>query len=281
MLDAMINFIIFLQSLSTPLLDTVLTLFNMLSQQYFLVLLVAIVYWLLDKQKGEQLAASLIFTVCLSCGIKGVFATDRPFIHDSRIKSANVHTAPGYSFPSADSAAATSVSTTVSTWTKKPLFWFLLVLYTLLIGFCRMYFGLHFPVDILGGYLIGFVVSSLIGYAIKRLKSINIFYCVSLFVLLCFAFSPNQQKDYYNALGLVAGAVAGILVEHRFVNFDYNVSKKRKILRLFFGLVGLIFIIGFCDFFFPDTKLFFILSNFLLTFFATGIYPFIFKKFSF
>ena len=281
MLNAMINFIIFLQSLSSPVLNGFLTAFNMFSQQYFLVLFVAVIYWLLDKRKGEHMAASLIFTVCLSCGIKGAFAFDRPFVLDSRIKGINTHTAPGYSFPSADSAAAASISSTVSTWTSKPLFRWLLVIYTLLIGFCRMFFGLHFPTDVLGGYIIGFVISSLIGFAMKKLESMSIFYGISAIILLSFALFPNQQKDYYNAIGLMLGAVVGILIEHRFVHFDYNINRKRKALRLALGLFCLIVIAVFCHLFLPDTKFFFVFDKFVLTFFATGIYPMIFKKFKF
>lgn len=281
MYTSMLNFILFLQSHSSPVLDAFLTVFNMLSQQYFLVLLVAVIYWVLDKRKGEHIAASLIFAVCLSCGIKGAFSIDRPFVQDSRVNALNHHTAPGYSFPSADSAAAASVAATVSTWTKKPSFWTLLTVYTLLIGFCRMYFGLHFPSDVAVGYIIGAFISYLIGYAMKKLESMSIFYGVSALILLSFAFSPNQQKDYYNSIGLMLGAVVGILIEHRFVHFDYNISASRKALRLIFGLLGLIVLALFCHFFLPETHLFFVLDKFVLTFFATGIYPIIFKKLKF
>ncbi len=281
MLDAMIKFILLIQNLSSPALDLFLTGFNMLSQQYFLVLLVAAIYWMWDKRRGEHMAASLIFTVCLSCGIKGAFALDRPYIYDSRVISANENTGPGYSFPSADSAAAASISTTVSTWTKKPVFWAQLLVYTLLIGFCRMYFGLHYPTDVLGGYIIGFIISNLIGHAMKKLKSMSIFYGISALILLSFSFFPNQQKDYYNSIGLMLGAVVGILIEHRFVHFDYSISTGRKILRFALGLFSLVIIVVFTHLFFPDNNFFYVFDKFLLTFFATGIYPMIFKKFNF
>ena len=85
MLDFLLSFLKSLQSISNPFLDIFLTLFNLLSQQYFLVLLVAIVYWILDKKKGLQLAYSLIFSVAFSCGIKGVFKVPRPYNYEGII----------------------------------------------------------------------------------------------------------------------------------------------------------------------------------------------------
>jgi len=282
MLDSMFSFIKFIQSFASPVLDGILTVFNMLSQQYFLVGLVAFVYWIIDKKRGETLAASLIFSICLACGIKGIFKFPRPFKYkDKGIRLLNHGTAPGFSFPSADSAAAASVASSFSTWTKKRLIWILLAGYTLLIGFCRMYFGLHFPTDVLTGFIVGAVVAFTMYLYRKKFENSDLIYFIFILLLLLFIFFPGQQKDYYTSLGLSLGAVCGIIIEHRFVNFTCNVTKNKKILRFSVGIAGIIIIALLGSLLTPDYPFFFVLDKFALTFFATGIYPMIFKKLNF
>lgn len=275
----MLDFIQLIQSFATPFTDLFLTVFNMLSQQYFLVFLVALIYWTIDKQKGEQLAYSLLLTINISCGIKGIFKIPRPYTYEG-IRVLNKTTAPGYSFPSADSSAAASVAFTIGSWVKKPWVKWLLAIYVILIGFCRIYFGLHFPTDVLAGFLIGVIIA----YCIKKILSVlqdtfklNI---ILVFTLLLFALW-KQEPDYYKTLGLILGAVAGIEIEHKFVNFSNDISLSKKVLRLILGLVGIIIIAILTSHFMPEGNIYCVIEKFFLTFFAVGVYPWIFKRFGF
>ncbi|MDP4117885.1 MAG: phosphatase PAP2 family protein [Bacillota bacterium] len=275
----MLDFIKYIQSFSSPALDSFLTCFNYLSQQFFLVLLVGIVYWTIDKRKGEQLAFALVFTVGFSCGTKGVFKISRPFTYDG-IRSLNTGTAPGYSFPSADTAVAASIATTFATWTKKPILWILLLLYTILIGFCRMYFGLHFPIDVLGGMILGASIGFGIKCILSHSKDTFPVYLIAALILVPFAFF-GQEPDYFKAMGLMLGAVCGIYIEHNYVNFNYNINYRRKGARLLLGIVGIIIIAVLSNKLMPNNNLCYVIEKFLLTFFAVGVYPAIFNKFKF
>ena len=275
----MLDFIKAIQTVASPGLDVILTVFNFLSQQYFLVILVTLIYWTYDKQKGEQLAYSLIFATTLSCGIKGVFKTQRPYTYDG-VRGVNTKSAPGYSFPSADTSAAATTASTLSSWTDKPVFKILLAVYVIIIGFARMYFGLHFPVDILGGLIIGCGV----GVGIKKIFSIIyspvLIGFISVLILIPFMFF-DPQPDYFKAFGLMLGALCGVFIEHNYINFGYKISNGKKAARFLIGLICLTAISLISKRFFPRTNFFFLLEKFLLTFFAVGIYPAIFKKFKF
>ncbi len=275
----MLEFIKNIQTLSSPFLDTALTVFNFLSQQYFLIILVASIYWTYDKKKGEALAFSIIFTTAFSCGLKGVFKMPRPFTFDG-VKALNKSSAPGYSFPSADTAAATATAVTVSGWTKNTVLKILLALYVIIIGFARMYFGLHFPADVLGGLITGCVVA----FGIKKIFSTfnaPVFTAlIATIILIPFMFF-GQQPDYFKTFGLMLGALCGVYTEHTFVNFDYKISRGKKAARFLIGIVGLILISVLTKKFFPQNNFFLVFEKFLLTFFAVGIYPAIFKKLKF
>ncbi len=279
MLNFMLNFLRFIQGLASPALDLFLTVLNMLSQQYFLVLLVSVIYWTVNKKRGEQLAYSLIFTICFSCGLKGVFKIPRPYNYEG-IRVVNKSTAPGWSFPSADSSAAASVAATLCSWTRKPIYWGLLAFYMLVIGFCRMYFGLHFPTDVIGGFSIGIIIALSINKLLSTVKDTFKLYLISGLILLPFIFF-GQEPDYFKTLGLMLGAISGIAVEHKFVNFSCDIPLSKKGLRLLLGLVGLIAIALLCSAYMPEENIFYVFEKFLLTFFAVGIYPFIFTKFGF
>ena len=77
------------------------------------------------------------------------------------------------------------------------------------------------------------------------------------------------------------GALCGVYTEHTFVNFDYKISRGKKAARFLIGIVGLIAIAVLTKKFFPENNFFLVLEKFLLTFFAVGIYPAIFKKLKF
>ena len=275
----MLDFIQLIQGFATPFTDAFLTVFNMLSQQYFLVFLVALIYWIIDKSKGEQLAYSLLLTINISCGIKGIFKIPRPYTYEG-IRVLNKSTAPGYSFPSADSSAAASVAFTIGTWIKKPVFKWLLAVYVILIGFCRIYFGLHFPTDVLAGFTIGVIVAYGIKRILNNIKDTFKLNIMLVLVLLLFALW-KQEPDYYKTLGLILGAVAGIEIEHKFVNFSNDISLSKKIVRLALGLTGIIIIALLSSQFMPDGNIYYVIEKFLLTFFAVGVYPWIFKRFGF
>ena len=275
----MLEFIKNLQMLSSPFLDTVLTVFNFFSQQYFLIMLVAFIYWTYDKKKGEALAFSIIFTTAFSCGLKGILKMPRPFTFDG-VKALNKSSAPGYSFPSADTAAAAATATTVSGWTKNSVLKILLAIYVIIIGFARMYFGLHFPADVLCGLVIGCGVAFGIKKIFSTFNSPIFTAFIATVILVPFMFF-GQQADYFKTFGLMLGALCGVYTEHTFVNFDYKISRGKKAARFLIGIVGLIAIAVLTKKFFPENNFLLVLDKFLLTFFAVGIYPAIFKKLKF
>ncbi|MFA6257910.1 MAG: phosphatase PAP2 family protein [Candidatus Paceibacterota bacterium] len=91
---------------------------------------------------------------------KILFHTFRPFVVFPQIQPLFSET--GYAFPSGHTAVASSLAFALFFTNKKVGSIF--IFFALLIGLARVTAGVHFPIDILGGFVVGFVISYIFSY---------------------------------------------------------------------------------------------------------------------
>ncbi len=143
-------------------------------ENFYWVIIPLIVYWLIwGKSKGRWLVLSLFI---------GVFLSDQVSSHVikfivERVRPCNVldgvltpvGKSEAFSFPSSHAANMGSsmflLSMAFRPWT--PLF----VIIALLVGLSRVYLGLHYPSDVLGGYVFGLLVGYIVWHGIEKLKN--------------------------------------------------------------------------------------------------------------
>lgn len=139
----------------------------------YLVILLAGVFLLfyLPAQTGRK-SWREFFLVFFSGGLAVFFDLIlKHFIHSPRPFSAfsNVHalfSETGYAFPSGHATFFAALAVAIFFLNKKAGYVFLL--FALLIGIARIIAGVHFPVDILGGFILGGIVSYLVAYFVKN-----------------------------------------------------------------------------------------------------------------
>src|SRR3989344_6974683 len=90
--------------------------------------------------------------------LKILIHTPRPFEIFPQVQSLFLET--GYAFPSGHTMVASAIAFAIFFTHKKAGYVFIFC--ALLIGLARITSGVHFPIDILGGFLLGFVVVSII-----------------------------------------------------------------------------------------------------------------------
>lgn len=119
-----------------------------------------------NKFKDNILKLKEIFLVSLSVFLawvssiflKIIFHTSRPFIEFPNIVPFFRPT--DYSFPSGHSAFFMAVSVAIFLYHKK--MGYIFMIFAFLIGISRVIAGVHYPVDIVGGYVFGSIISYLL-----------------------------------------------------------------------------------------------------------------------
>ena len=142
--------------LATPWLDSSVVALTQLGGPIGVIVLTAgftALLWMRNKRRfAVQLAVGVGGAVLLNVMLKTVFQRDRPQLWE-RIVTEN-----SYSFPSghAMASAALAISTIVLFWPTKWRWPVLVaaVFYMLLIAFTRLYLGVHYPTDVLAGWLV-------------------------------------------------------------------------------------------------------------------------------
>ena len=149
-------------------LDGVMRLVTTLGYYWVVIPLLAVATYAFYR-KGRTIAAGLLVvstvgSIVLTTALKTVFQRDRPELFDSG------YTASFYSFPSGHATIAVGFYGTLTllvAWRLRGFRRWAVVLVgvalVLLIGFSRLYLGVHYPTDVLAGFLAAPVWISTIG----------------------------------------------------------------------------------------------------------------------
>jgi len=311
-LSPQIDFLLFLQNIRDShfrCLDDLFLSITIIGEFWLPMVICAIVYWCIDFKSGIYMFSMSSAGMFIAHILKILACVYRPWILSDKIHPVQkaLLLAPGYSFPSGHSAQASSLLGGLAfILRKKAGIAMLLILIVLMVGFSRMWLGVHTPQDVVVGLLIGFslvfIVNSAINWAEKDknrylyiLGLVNVIIIAAIIQMCYFNHYPVDYVDGkllvnpYHSIqitifchGCISGILSGLCICRRYFPFDSKEgSLLSKILR---GTIGSVFIIflfktGVNTFFSGpcDYKIVFALS-FFSGFFITAIYPFIFSK---
>jgi len=283
----------FFQSIQTPGLDKFFTYVTMLGEQYFIILIVAWIYWNYSKKEGFILTFLFIISSMLNTLMKALFHTQRPFQKLDNFEAQRVHTAIGHSFPSGHTQGAATLFISLALIFKNNRFTILAIIAVLLVAISRMYLGVHWPIDIIGGLLLACLVVFLLYGYLHRLydqpKKFHLFITIVLLffvVIVLIMLALNEfyfteaidLKNYYRLLGVSTGAVAGFIFEEK--NYPFSVDSKRllKWLRFVIGLGGTIGLLVGLKYVLSNNAFGILIRYFLVGAWISGIYPVLGQK---
>lgn len=293
--DWEISLISFLQDLLGKNGVRLFSFFSFFGEEIFLVFLIGLFYWGIDRHKGRVLAMSVLFAGVFNSMIKNIFLRNRPYLVSDEIdllKPVDPNADPtdiaaqGYSFPSGHSANVTAAFTALFLLFRKRGLLVIGVILSLLTGISRFVLGAHFPSDVLAGWACGILTVLLTHYLQKSFERKRLYLILTLICLPGLFYC--RSSDYFSEYGILLGFFAGDLYAERFNGFSYTDNHFYQIIRT---LGGALIIVGvnallkvpFDREFLESAALlpflFRTFRYFLGTFLAIGIYPYLFSVF--
>jgi membrane-associated phospholipid phosphatase len=262
--------ILLIQSLQTmsPALDGVMKFISFLGTIEFYLLLIPFVYWALDTRLGFRLLLVLIGTDFLAVGFKQLLRQPRPYwIGD--VKALDQETS--YGIPSSHASDSLAVWGYLAYRLKKGWLYAVWIMVTALIGLSRMYLGVHFPTDVLVGWLIGLAALVIFvageGWAASRLErlsssgKIGVSFALSLLIILAgwiinlliapypdppawaqYALQARGVSHYFTLAGSLFGAAAGYVLMRSRLRFQTHGSGWQLAGRYLLGIAGVLVI---------------------------------------
>ena len=242
------NVIVAVQQVHGPVLDSIFYAITYLGDEQFFLVLLSAIFWIVDFRLGVEIAIVLLLSSFLHVGLKDLLHQLRPFQVDSRVlKLAN---ADGYGLPSGHAQSATVIWGSIAARVKRVWFWGAASTVILLVGFSRVYLGVHFPTDVLAGWLIGAALVVL--YAKTRVSlgtklaelplGLQITLALALPVILLLV---HPVTDNAASMGVLAGIGLGAALTNRYLHFKAGGPWQQRVLRLVIGLAILMaFYIG-------------------------------------
>jgi membrane-associated phospholipid phosphatase len=144
--------ILFLQSLGDSLTGP-MRFFSFLGYEEFFLFIAPALYWCLNASLGLQVGLLLMVSSGLNAAFKLLLHSPRPYWYDTRVSALSAETSFG--IPSAHAQNAVVVWGVLAAWLQSGWAWLAASVVMLLIGISRMYLGVHFPIDVFTGWLIG------------------------------------------------------------------------------------------------------------------------------
>jgi len=236
-----LDFIIMIQQIDTPLLDSFFRAITSLGDELFYLILFPFLLWCVDFYLGIRVGIIFLLSVYFNTGLKEIFQQPRPF--DILPEIQKVH-AYGYGFPSGHAQSSLVVWGSIAYWKKQIWIRNLSVLLILLIGFSRIYLGVHFPTDILGGWLIGGLILGLSYFIFLKTKldfiQGNMVYKIigiTLFPLILLQI--QSSPDIISSVAALTGVGYGLLFFHSHIGEIRLGNWLQRLVSFLVGVIGI------------------------------------------
>ena len=208
-----------IQTIHSPLLSAFFTAVTITAEEYFFIIVAAWILWCRDKEIGYRIGFAFLSGAVLNPILKNLFQVIRPIGREG-IESMRIHTATGYAFPSGHTQGAASFWTGVMTTLRRRWAWILGSVMMLLVAFSRLYLGVHWPADVVGGLAVGILWVVAVNRLYDRARNSR----QPALLLVCIVplmggllFIPRDHS-YIVAAGALLGFWSGYVLETRYIH---------------------------------------------------------------
>lgn len=235
-----IQFLQFLESLRTDFWVKLFEGITMLGEETILILMIAVLYFAFDKRLALRIGYITVTSMCVNGVVKNIVKRPRPFAA-GEVTPARAHTATGYSFPSGHTQTISTWSTAFAMYFKKRWVRVLAAVGIVAVAFSRLFLGVHYPSDVIGGAVLGVSIAIGLSIVYDRTKDVHRLYMITglLFFPLAIAFlikADPHYEDFFKLYGMLVGLFFATELEEKYASLTYDVVWWKKVLRVVIGI---------------------------------------------
>ncbi len=253
------------------------------SHRFFMVLLPAL-FWCVNRAMSARLIVLYLFSTWTNSVAKTMLGQPRPYQLDPSVKIGH-QGGPG--LPSGHAQGTATVFGFIALWARRRWITALAVTLILLVALSRLYLGVHFPTDILGGWFLGLLILFAFHRSWGRLEALAV--RIGRAGRISFAlFVPplltliSISKWSISPMATLSGFLIGLEVSGPRFEGDRAASWQKGVARFLLGAIPLFALhLGFERLVPPAAPFYFPLDyvkSFTMGFWVAFAAPWLFKK---
>jgi len=220
-----------IQGWANPPLTMLMRFITFLGSAGAYIAVVCFVYWCIDEKKGLHLGIMMLISIWINLSLKWALDQPRPFF-PAYDPSVGIISERLGGFPSGHAQNTLVALTIISTWLTRRWAYIAAALVCLLVGFSRVYLGVHFPTDVIGGWLIGGILLAAYFLTRKRIEALiakggfrgGMYACAALaFVMILY----RPSAELLIPSGTLLGFGAGYCLCKKYYNFSASALPGR------------------------------------------------------
>ena len=228
------------QTFRFELLDYIAMILDFANDGLFFVVVIGAIYWVYDKHLGIRMLFALIIIGLVTLFFKEILARPRPYeLIDSGVFPLVLEST--YGIPSGHASITLVVWGYFALWMRKRAITIIVIIYVILMGLSRMYLGVHFPQDVIAGWLLGLVVLWAFATYAERVgrwwhtQSLRVQLGLPIAIGILSMLFFFGSIDGLTLAGLLIGVGTAVVIENHSVNFSHKEGFKLRLVQFVIG----------------------------------------------
>lgn len=257
--------LLWIQSISPSWLDPIWLFFTFFANEESYLLMLPFIYWCVHRELGVTLAYLAMLSTWVSNAVKYTFNIPRPT--DASLRIPAPEDSP--SFLSGHTMSATTNWGYLAVRIRNQAFRIVAAVLIIAISVSRMVLGVHFPQDLVGGFILGLLLLAVYIVAVPLVRrwlatqpvSVHVMLAIVFPMLLLYLHPADPAMGYpeehaVTTMATLVGLGVGVIMERAWLRFRVDGEWWRRGLRFLVGLIIVVAVYAVPKLLIPDASIY-------------------------